>query len=838
MKKDLSLQKKKTAEAVAQTHLLLDQLKKHMKQHQLQEQSLAKTAPISNTETSPTKGNVPMSNGTVVETVPSPVALESPIATAETSDKSLNPVMEGVLAKSNGEVLIPNGDAVKDTVSPVVEAIQSNEDAMIPVALKTVNAVEETVEESKEQAMLPKEEMLESVVSDEARPAETLDAIAIDISEHTTTSLAPTIPTSPSDDLSDRTKDHPPENGVTPLFRMSILTEEYDDSEHKTDDPESLVELPPSEMEPSANLVSSDDYESNEENDGPSDDMDVVPADPLAVDEDANQPSSMLRPVTPVGAVEASNAVPEAEGTPTAESPETAAVAAWFDEEYDEAGDTYDAVLGLSSPAKKEYFPHSASPKIHLRYPPAGANEKFEDEFPGDIIPPKIVHPHFSAKKKDPSSLAPLDEQWSSIDAFEASFQSPFSFEESPASDPFRVDSDGVVEGSISTNTSSDLPPLESNRGIRERATAAFQRNNRHDANATVPRTSARWNSQTEVSPTKSLAPLIGNDVAPPKSSPPSKTEVSPTKSTPPSSSSKSDQSARWLQEIRASTEKKKVESPLESERPREDHASAISPLFAVPHKPKDSSSSTAEPPTPVFRQFPRSPVQPSNPVIFTEMDSTGDSSTSPPSLKQNLPLESPRNTVASARSRYVEAVSSERGRSTTRALAVTIPSPPSQKSPENGSGSSVNVRERAALYSKASPSSSSTPSNSSQWRPISRSTVKLLDDEGDIPMQTSLSPRKYRSEALTPSSETFRTTTSASLRGRRNGFTEATLEEERYPGGDARAYPPGRVQATIFDREDSRRAGKQRRHINLSGGRLLRNGEQEVDSRYHPEEI
>jgi hypothetical protein len=831
MKKDLSLQKKKTAEAVAQTHLLLDQLKKHMKQQQQQEQSLAKTTPVTTIEASPREENVPVMNGGAAGAEPSPVAVVSCIA--EANDSGVNLVLESPIAAVKEEVVIPNGDVVEGPVIPVLEAVQSNGDSAIPSALDTVKAVAETVEDSNEKVLEPNEEMPEAVVSEETKPSES-NAITVDTSE-VVSALAPTIPTSPLDECSEQPKAMFTENGSTPLLRLPVMTEDYDDSEHKSDDPDSLLVLQPSEIESSANLVSSDDYESNEENDGPSDDTDVVPTDPLDTEEAV---SSILRPVTPVGVEKEAAALPEE--TPSAESKETTA-AAWFDEEYDEAGDTYDTVMGLSSPAKKEYFPHSASPKIHLRYPPAGANEKFEDEFPGDIIPPKIVHPHSSAKKKEVSSLAPLDEQWSSIDAFEASFQSPFSFEESPASDPFQLDPEEVVESASSLKASSDLPPLESNRGIRERATAAFQRNSRHDTNATLPRSATLSSNRTDVSPTKSSALVLpsSNDVARPKSSPPSKSEVSPTKSTPPSSSSRADQSARWLQEIRASTEKKKVESPQDGKRSRENQASIVSPLYVVPYKAKDATSSpTAEQPTPVFRQFPRSPtIQHPNPLALTETDTLGDSSASPPSLKQTLRLESPRTTLSSARSRYVEAVSSERGRSAARPPAVTIPSPPSQKSPENGSGSSVNVRERAALYSKASPSSS-TPTGSNQWRPASRSTVKLLDDEGDIPMQTNLSPRKYRSEALTPSSETYRTTSSFSSRGRKNGGSEASLEEERYPGGDSRAYPPGRVQATIFDHEDRRWAGKQRRHINLSGGRVLRNGEQEADSRHHPDEV
>lgn len=144
----------------------------------------------------------------------------------------------------------------------------------------------------------------------------------------------------------------------------------------------------------------------------------------------------------------------------------------------------------------------------------------------------------------------------------------------------------------------------------------------------------------------------------------------------------------------------------------------------------------------------------------------------------------------------------------------------------------SVNVRERAAKF--ATPTNSGSISKTS-WRPSSGagSGRSIDEDEGDIPMRTSLSPRKIRTEewnamskpsSLPPSDLPIDGTKPVALRSWR--------QRERSQESSVDHSSRGRVKAIVFDADDGaatgvtarhRDLGRQRRHINLSGARLVR---------------
>jgi hypothetical protein len=652
-------------------------------------------------------------------------------------------------------------------------------------------------------------------------------------------------------------------------------------------------------------------------------------------------------------------------------------------EDYDEAlmGDeTYDTLSSLNSPTKKEYFPHSASPKIsgpleqqqhlsnHIKKRiilPPSLNDSYEEEFPSDIIDQrqfssyrkgnmmnKLIS-HYKVDSKDVGDqeekeidaetetnnkttlLGPLQERGQSsnllcsIDAFEVSFQTDFpesftpkdgttpSSSPTPGAKPI-IDANTTLNDPYVTNPSSlsktnSVANGEANErvdvsapgsmktwggGLRERATAAFQRNSgRRSANSN--------NDVPNIGDTTSFQPktltVMTATVSP----------VQPTKLKT-IANYDSDQSKRWLMEVKASTEKKKyvtepvevneVTSRLESTRldipvnickPETVTSSAKTGHFVkeksllVPSPPE--SSRIKQNNEPVFRQFPRSstPIKPikhitshSNRISILDDDHSIPISDKAPLLQGKIsdeydsPQSSPTHQQAQrtngagitmARSRYVNSLiqtsgakpaTSERGRSSISRQIQPNEKQVNSKSERlstslhvnssdiNGeavsshgmNNTTVNVRERAAMYSKISSPDVKSPTNGkdstisafsqsnfnnnennirSNWRGSSRSTVQLLD-EGDIPMQTSLSPRKSRNgeHKCASSSE-------------RNSVNSVMIDDAlgNYHSGR------GKAAALEQDRRHIDVVGKQRRHINLSGsGRLLRQFDREND--------
>jgi hypothetical protein len=1094
MKKDLSVQKRKTAEAVAQTHVLLDQLKK-MKQQQIlsfvddknKEQPKIRSSVVvaaTATAAAATAGvggdthdevgvqHVPVATDTIPPPPPPPPGAAAAAAAAIGAVDNSDPVAIVATIQKDTTVIMADptelpslgqNDANEDSVWAAIEPttpslLLEEQDEVVPLEpmnLPTTPLVVATnvpvvaIDALPTQNSTKSTALYEIVDIDHEIPVAVSNLLSPDMDDvvyETKSDLIPSksdekydlgrsscnSPPTPSDEVSTNvhhnnvTKDDPM---PTKVGLAAIMADEYDDSEHKSDDHDcfiaetshvDVVEHHPIDARiQNANLVSSDDYESATSSvdlDYINDNVDIddevisIPNCPNDGPETTDsQLSASFRPVTPVDValdnmslldVMVAPSCVTTIASPSADYNNTITTAmvgnankeskdSWLDD-YDEAavGETYDTLMGLSSPTKKEYFPHSASPKISSRFyeqqqqqrrspPPAAStsslNDSYEEEFPSDIIQQSMLK-HSSRKNKaqlstfaesdvdskiQPSSLllGTLEEGsasnlLSSIDAFEASFQTSFpeSFSPkdgtSPASspssedkassmgiiyDPFlsklsgqtvkevdevdrnAVDTTTTVVGSkVDTNSSRESIKNWGN-GIRERATAAFQRN------------IGRRGSNTDTQ-------VVDSNVAQHIMTQPS-TANTTTPSVLPSSSgassavdSISDQSARWLKEIKASTEKKCVESiesasamdatklarlEVNSSSHKSDnnsYKSALSPLYTVQLKPlsvpsnsHQDTSPTLEKNSPVFRQFPVSPPtgsqrSPSSTGIVT--DNIEDSPTATFSDKSPLLQDKISSNYvserlasspiyASARSRYVSAAlqssqssSSERGRSstsrrmeqleTTTPTASTIQSPPIQtedptKEDENNR-LTVNVRERAAMYSKVSSPSTTvqldghtaaaaaaaaaaatatrnfTTNTRTNWRSTSRSTVKLLDDEGDIPMQTSLSPRKYRNGEFpntsysTPSSSSEFNKDYPSLlsSSRRIGFSERDERTSSLVEQASIYRQDGRVKATIFEHHKERPAdvGKQRRHINLSGsGRVIRHTDRDNGS-------
>ena len=601
---------------------------------------------------------------------------------------------------------------------------------------------------------------------------------------------------------------------------------------------------------------------------------------------------------------------------------------------------------------QSESLPMPTTKNRFMLPPPSSLmNESYEDEFPSDIIDPhtRYTSNSRSGKKKlvsdqpnnglseevsdidtSPSLkfFGPLQDRnqatnlISSIDAFEASFQTSFpesfSQKESPSSSPssdVKPISDvsaSSMNGPFVTNISllrsvrglDDLTSDEVTRPAADEVTPSSDEELKTPSGGTLASYTAALLHNSPRNGVKSSVDLSVDDaVLSPKNTKPStqldlsSIHFNSTLST----GVISDQSTRWLMEVKASTEKLKycTETNIEAlareletahlQTPVEETISVTGSASPVGLSTKGKSSlltSTIAKPQestrpvqvsePVFRQFPRTatPVKPikhisSNTSRINFMDDTfsihnsdkapllngraSDEYSSPQSTSLQQKLSG--NSNGSMRSRYVSALGqtsaalpSERGR-----LSLSRRTPPNVNSSESATPSSlsksvtetkdhgtvnsrnlaVNVRERAAIYSKVSsppvvvsPGSNKSRSNSttstnpynnrSNFRGVSRSTVRLLEDEGDIPMQTSLSPRKLRNADYSQTSRMNQT--------QQNGGTE----KDEVSGVDAVENLSKNYQrltesanTKVLEHID---VGKQRRHINLSGrGRLPR---------------
>jgi hypothetical protein len=830
--------------------------------------------------------------------------------------------------------------------------------------------------------------------------------------------------------------------------QLGTIPADQDDSEHKDDGIASLS-APKVTAEPSdhtlgsasvvlGGLVSSDDFETSLllEDQEDSGDCDVntlitvadepVPAlqtelhaaalrtvpDVSSVDADVMECPPVIEPVEDVRTTIDANY--------TTKKPKEANVStfnsakeskdSWL-EDYDEAAETSDTLMSLADarPSQKDFFPHSASPKISRRFQNASMNDSYDEEFPSDIIQQPLLSSGRKSKIKHgslkdfPEELVALPEGLptarrtdassgstllSSIDAFEASFNTDFpdSFTPKDGSTPTTSPLEKVLSSTViydpflpigSPEVPSDrAAPLagadsESRKGgmnwgsgIRDRAVAAFQRNSRRGGGADPPgndqtshspmklASSARLNAtSSRIQPSDSKVkeqsdpttiaqsePVLqphpaetANDMAPP-------VDIQPITDT-----EKTDVTTRWLNEVKASTDKiasdvqkfpplnglSVVAPPHYAEKTRAQNDfkalpnnkmldSAPSPVVgrlttsasdgiqSSNHRSKmlDSSPSpvvsrmttnasevaqsstllasavgtptlrsSVEDNTPVFRQFPRTaPLSPSSPslrpsltVVVRNDDKFDMNRYSTPITDSDI-VQSPAGIVEdlehmnavgfdSVRARYEKAVAprggtvgsttstmNDAGRSTSRSRRLESRRAAAQGDSPNGLGvvangdadriaANVNVRERAAKFagqSSAGGGSGSGTRSRSTWRTSNGS----MEDSGDIPMRTSLSPRKLRSDDWVAAPPVVKTISPTSSDAPSDGLKPVALRSwrQRERSNDAESEQDrdgvgrGRVQAVVFNGDDAglssrhRDLGRQRRHINLSG--------------------
>jgi hypothetical protein len=276
---------------------------------------------------------------------------------------------------------------------------------------------------------------------------------------------------------------------------------------------------------------------------------------------------------------------------------------------------------------------------------------------------------------------------------------------------------------------------------------------------------------------------------------------------------------------------------------------------------------------TPVFRQFPRAaPLSPLSPslrpslTVVVRNDDKFDINRYSTPISDSDIVQSPAGIVEdlehlnavgfdSVRARYEKAVAprggavgsttstvNDTGRSISRNRHFESRRAAAQGDSLNGIGvvasgdddriaANVNVRERAAKFavqSSAGGGSGSGTRARSSWRTSNGS----MEDSGDIPMRTSLSPRKLRSDDWVAAPPVVKTISPTSSDAPSDGLKPVALrswrQRERSNVGESEqdrdGVSRGRVQAVVFNGEDAglssrhRDLGRQRRHINLSG--------------------
>ena len=632
--------------------------------------------------------------------------------------------------------------------------------------------------------------------------------------------------------------------------------------------------------------------------------------------------------------------------------------------------------------AKVEYFPHSASPKVSTKLisntpsesiiigseslptsnkmkrlmPPFSSslsNESYEDEFPSDIIkqPRYFTSSSQLSKMKSmhlvrtndlteeindidasPPTLestsmkffGPLQEHnqstnlISSIDAFEASFQTNFPESFTPKESPNTSPISGIKARTTDSNAGSISDPFLLNTPVTSLDDETLKKEIVLSAEESSPSSDAGVENMNSGVRGKVLQQNFCRRGVQHTSDVVDKDSILHHNAT---KNISSEQSARWLLEVKSSTEKHKssVRTNIDSVTTQLEtvhlpttldveeksgyaidgesfgHSTISKPLSIRANVvTSHESSRPALINEPVFRQFPQ-PISAAKPIKLMSahtsrinlMDNTlsvacsdkipliggraSDEYSSFPSISPQQ--KGSENSNTSVRSRYVSALDRhssslplERGRlsisrqtltkensfrsSTSESFTTVVAETNdlSDRETVKDRNLPVNVRERVAIYSKvSSPLAVVSPSHDkgltngaknsnsynsrSNFRAASRTTVQLLEDEGDIPMQTSLSPRKVRSGEYSHQST-----------------IEQTSRNERVEK-DAVGVP-GMVQAKsknqLYKEHHDRRSlqsgidvGKERRHINLSGkGRMSRKVDHEKNAAHVYENV
>lgn len=957
IKKDLSSQKRKTAEAVAQTHLLLDQLKR-FKQQMLNKSSEASdvtlpthplhAATTSSANTSPIK--IPMTSLVETDISNEHVINESPSNITTISDRPETPPPTADLDIDEKLPLTPVGNDGSNH--------KNSKNADDPTLEHPPSSVSEEYNEDTIGSGIIRVAPLEcgSVTTDVDVLVETKSTPSLSTIQLATGLVGSALPVSTT-----------PE-GVPPT--VTELSNNIDDSEHKEDGvivKDLLVKEAVLDQGKDGNgevleygLVSSDDFETSilDDDKQEEDELNIHVVDslfsansnylnnraelmpesppPTTFDDRRREPindvrttivsEAMLKPKkNTVSDLSVFNSAKESKDS-------------WL-EDYDEAAETSDTLTSLmdKSPGQKDYFPHTASPKISRHFQLASINDGYDEEFPSDIIQQPILSASRKTKRGthvDMESLPVilptrrLDETvssnlLSSIDAFEASFKTDFpdSFSPKEGSTPATSPSSGnekttsktaIYDPFVTSNSlhvSPDRPTVAVNKndnaqkkangwggGIRDRAVAAFHRSSRRSNSVDPP-----GDDKTSMPPEKIVSmsllnsPVVVNETVADPSSSQNLEEVSrpvvlmndfETKAP----SEKIDMTTRWLSEVKLSTEKEQCrtskaaqntsdfsgenrlqeveatssyvdvidsKNPLDHTFMRKSDPSAadanrmntmsanssanilpLVQLLPVDSTPLEGTSPTIRKFSNLSQSFPLSSsrIRPLNINQFnTDRYSTPVGDRSTPSVEattddlEGFDLVRARYEKAAApRSNSDTKLESSRSISRTRRQG-SFRTPAFEAEASEGDvdkeSPNSNVRGRATKYSLPQSEHSGGSRGNTSWRASGGSS----EDDGDIPMRTSLSPHKARTDELSSSAPIVLSASRSSSDFPNDGLKPIALRAWRqrelsHDRASSQEFGRGRVRAIVFDEETDERAetsrdlGRQRRHINLSG--------------------
>ena len=893
LKKELSQQKKKTAEAVSQTVAVIEQLKKMQKQHKKASSSSAKNKNSNNAPASPTSACSPTQSPTQSESSDVVVVLEAGavaplLPLKEESEKApelpiavaaATPVQQ---PKDAAVVTDSSSSSNEMTVTPQSTTTAKDEEpSPTPVTAEKTKQERDTkgltaddvLQDMEEEEDLAQEEddegSIVTVESTTTPPAATTTAASTDttteseISDANVVALYQELPSAPStpdtrglvssDDYEDVSTASPAKKSRSIKDKPTPITLEPEGAKDESEERPII----PVVADPVAKAPTTVDVpkEEEERKEGP---IPVV-VDPVAEvtaaafvpkKDEKTQAVAPVVDVDPVAKV-SSAAVPKEEETATDDSPvkmkaekvpmsmseELASMVkeskedSW-NEDYDEAAETEDIITGLAeSPVKKSYFPESASPIIQRYHRTAKQSPSsrlaggYNEGMPSDMIrQPALSHHRKVAGgggsklgnfvEEDSNEALPSSNLLSSIDAFEASFNTSFPESFSPKEDesttttaPASKSVDkSIKDTSIynpfeSDSPSKSLPPRDDDStkseesegksggrwGLqRVRDRVAYLRANSRSGKRPPGKDEPQSPSRSDVKPTAS--PIYAEMIDPSRSgvkptAPPIKAEtIDPSESIISISKTpeKMSEASESILSISKSPEPPKKEMTLAKMTSSSLSASSYRNKHSNSKSPPDNQPPPPPPPVKEER-FERFIPKASTPTKVVDLDRF-----STPIAKAPPARPEKSSGYDEARQRYESALgrrSTEKTKSSS-----TRSSDPSVRSSAGASIASVesssstlradafrtrtgtSVRERAILFSSPNGSNASP----SSW------------DEGDIPMRSSLSPQKRysgpRKEAASYTSNVSSYTASPSAWRQKDVSPAAKLEDRRSP--------------------------------------------------------
>jgi hypothetical protein len=559
------------------------------------------------------------------------------------------------------------------------------------------------------------------------------------------------------------------------MYKSKIVSCASSDSEHKEDDIR-IVELPAEarsykQQPEEPRLVSSDDYE--EDGSPKNSESNTTPNIHSKPPGDGKSKSKVIYDLR-----HKTNPLTVEKSTITSPVDKKEAKDSWDDEEEGTDDVVPDLSKATTPSVKKAFFPHPASPKASRYHNGViTKNDSYDEEMPSDII---ITRSKSGRKLKAEGKSDLL----SSIDAFEASFNTNFPDSFSPREGNTPKSDDNSPKSESFYDPFDTSSPVKSNfldagtkqaNGIRERAAAAFQRygNRRNKVSDCLDNGTASNSPSTDKE--SSLAGAAMQLSSKLKGMPAVK------------SSQSSDSLGKPNSAVSSQNDRVNVASMRVDERP----PTAASRLQGQTTSTISATSEARSLNTVQVKQHKISGGGNGNHLYVATSGHSAERPNRPNSFR------------SSNSTKYELAPAKDLSPSD---LAIVSPN--------------VSVKEKAAFFSSPCPREGRV-----SWRPSSH-PGRSLEDEGDIPMQTRSSPGKVATSSRNMSAKN--TTSGIELFERQLKVSTATYGSRPNSTKETSSHSVFRGSQPVFNKNDAfisagnvsdrfQPNGRQRRNVNMS---------------------